>query len=143
MFKDKAEERGNACPEFESTQPWEDRIYGQPWRAKLESAALSAPQSPQAKQQPLISPPAAEKTSPGDKPRPAHEKQRSPLGENDMTVLLYSLACVAGLTLAELLASGKRRSRVYPYGIPTAGCIQNALSLRRFLSSQQGALALP
>lgn len=61
-----------------------------------------------------------------------------------MTVLLYSLACVAGLTLGGfLLASGKRRSRVYPYGIPTAGCIQNALSLRGFLSSQQGALALP
>jgi hypothetical protein len=64
MFKDKTEERGDVSPEFESTQPWEDRIYGQPWRAKLRVRAPSAPQSPQAKRQPLISPPAAEEDRP-------------------------------------------------------------------------------
>jgi hypothetical protein len=60
MFKDKTEERGEVSPEFESTQPWEDRIYGQPWRAKLRVRAPSAPQSPEARRQPLISPPAAD-----------------------------------------------------------------------------------
>ena len=74
MLKDKAEERGEVSPEFESPQPWDDRIYGQPWRAKLRVRAPSAPQSPPAERQPPISPPAAEEDRP--------EMSRGPRGRS-------------------------------------------------------------
>jgi len=103
MLKDNAEERGEAPLEIESPQPGDDRIYGQPWRAKLRVRAPSAPETPPAQRQPSILSHAAEKGRPetGSGPRWKSTIRRRPMASAIAMLLLASVPAAAASTWIE------------------------------------------